>query len=188
MLEEYSQLTDEQLIPKIIEERDVFTILVQRYEEKLRRYVRRIIAVSEEDIEDILQEVFISVYKNLQGFDISLSFSSWIYRIAHNHVRSLHRKRLARPISIELSDNHSQTIADSINIANDFDKQWLSNHIAQALSQLPDKYREVLVLQYLEEKDYTEIADIIKKPSGTVGTRINRAKKKLKTILSKLPQ
>jgi len=183
-----AQLSDEQVIPHILKDRDLFAVLVQRYEEKLRRYIRRIIAVSEEDIEDILQEVFISVYRNLHGFDTSLSFSSWIYRIAHNYVRSLHRKRSVRPISVELTLDHSKTIADSIDIAKTFDQQVLSENIATAMAKLPDKYKEVLILQYLEQKDYNEIADIIKKPPGTVGTRINRAKKKLKALLAQLPE
>src|SRR5258708_7525081 len=75
---------DEQLALRVQEgDRDVFAVLVERYEKKLLRYGTKFLA-RREDIQDLVQEVFMGVYQNIQSFDASQKFSSWIYRIAHN--------------------------------------------------------------------------------------------------------
>jgi len=84
---------DSELVELSLKKQDYFYCLILRYQEKLLRYIRRISASSKEDAEDILQEVFMSVYKNLNDFDNSLKFSSWIYRIAHNKTVSHWRKQ-----------------------------------------------------------------------------------------------
>ena len=77
---------------------DYFRILIERYEDKMKRYARKFLA-NREDIEDVIQEVFIKVYKNIQSFDIKRRFSSWIYRIAHNElVNALSKKKKILPI------------------------------------------------------------------------------------------
>ena len=184
-MNQHSDTSDEALIPLIVADQAVFAVLVERYEAKLKRYIYRIANVNKEDCEDLLQEIFIKVYKNLNGFDTSLSFSSWIYRIAHNHVRSHYRKLQARPKTSEIDDTIIENIPGNLDLELAFDKELSKDILLKALSKLDEKYRNVLVLKFLEEKDYNEIADIIQKPKGTVGTLINRAKKKLKKELEK---
>jgi RNA polymerase sigma-70 factor, ECF subfamily len=184
-LDAYTEKTDEELVRMTLSNQALFAILVERYEDKLRRYIHRITNVTKEDCDDILQEVFINVYKNLAGFDTSLSFSSWIYRITHNYVRSQFRKKQARPQSIEIAAEILENISSDEDLYKIFETQLTKEIIRDALTKLDEKYKTVLILKFLEEKDYKEISDIIQKPIGTVGTLINRAKKKLKIILEK---
>jgi RNA polymerase sigma-70 factor (ECF subfamily) len=179
--------TDEELVELALKNQGNFVFLIKRYEEKLKRYIRRITNVNEFDVEDILQEIFIKVYKNLNSFDKKLKFSSWIYRIAHNHIISEARKRKARAEIFpgEDNDNILKNIESEIKIENEIDHDFLKKNINNILNNLDVKYREVLILKYLEEKDYKEISDILKKPMGTIATLLNRAKTKfLKEIKS----
>ena len=85
-MDKHENLSDLQLVKLSLKDHQNFRYLVERYEPLLLRYMRRIANVSKEEAEDLLQEIFIKVYKNLNGFDQKLKFSSWIYRIAHNEI------------------------------------------------------------------------------------------------------
>lgn len=173
-------ISDEELVAKSLKNQDVFLVLMKRYEGKLISYIRRISSCAYEDAEDILQEVFIKVYKNLGGFDKQLKFSSWIYRITHNQVISNYRKLKARPdvVDIDISDLQIQNFSSGFDTEKEMDNKLDKEKILSVISKLDIKYREVLILKYIEEKDYQEISDILKKPKGTVATLLNRAKKK----------
>ena len=90
-------LTDEQLVALALGEDRYFETIVERYEKKLQYYIMRFINCSAADAEDIIQDVFVNAYRNLNGFDTSLKFSSWIYRIAHNEAINHLRRITARP-------------------------------------------------------------------------------------------
>lgn len=183
---DFEQKTDEELVAIILESQGVFSYLVNRYKDKLLRYVRRISNVGLEEAEDMLQNIFIKVYLNLNDFDDSLKFSSWIYRIAHNEVIDNYRKRKARPqlLDIDIQDSQIKELAGETNLLEEVARQELKQEINQALSQIDLKYQEMIILKYLEEKDYQEISDIIKKPLGTVASRMNKAKAELKKVLN----
>jgi RNA polymerase sigma-70 factor (ECF subfamily) len=177
-----SGLTDEELVAKALEDPEAYVFLVQRYEGKLLRYIMRISRGTREDAEDLLQDVFLSAYKNLNDFDQELRFSSWVYRIAHNKVISHFRKVTARPktTTYEGDSQILNILASEENIERDLEKKYTAQEVLEVLDQLEERYREVLVLKFLEEKDYKEISDILEKPMGTVATLISRAKKQFK--------
>ncbi|KKQ53169.1 MAG: RNA polymerase sigma-70 factor, ECF subfamily [Parcubacteria group bacterium GW2011_GWD2_38_11] len=177
-----AEKTDEQLVVLTLKDENFYSVLVERYEEKLARYILRISGGSKEDVEDTLQDVFISAYKNLNDFDPDLKFSSWIYRIAHNKVISHFRKITARPktVTYEGDGQLLNILASDLDIARDLERKYTGEEVKSILGELDEKYREVLVLKFLEEKDYKEISDILEKPMGTVATLINRAKKQFK--------
>ncbi|MFH1508838.1 MAG: RNA polymerase sigma factor [bacterium] len=183
------QKTDEQLVSLTLQDEDWYLCLMNRYEDKLIRYIKRISSATDEDAEDILQEVFIKAYQNLNDFDQGLKYSSWIYRITHNQVISQFRKVQARPqlIGSEDSEIILNLIADDSNhdVKEKIDNSLRSEKIKLALTKLDNKYQEVLVLKYLEDYNYKEISDILRKPEGTISTLISRAKKKLKDIILK---
>ncbi len=183
-MSDYAQKTDIELVKFSLEQADHFLYLMNRYEKQLLYYIRRISGLNLQDAEDLLQEVFVKTYYNLNGFDPKLKFSSWIYRIAHNQVVSEIRKIKARPLYY-YEEQDLINIVNSLEVDNSVDKNILKDEIQGFLANLDKKYREVLVLKYLEEKDYKEISDILKKPIGTVGTLMNRAKKKLKEEILK---
>lgn len=181
-IEECVEKDDNELVRLTLENPEYFYCIISRYEKIIGYYIRRISSMPKEDVEDILQDVFISVYKNLNDFDNSLKFSSWIYRIAHNKTVSAWRKIKVRPQSI-LTDEDTKLfdfIASDENILRDLERKYDAQELRLALEKIGTKYKEVLVLKFLEDKDYKEISDILKKPMGTIATLINRAKKKLK--------
>ena len=174
---------DEELAALSLKEQGFYLCLMKRYEGKLLRYIMRISSFPKEDAEDILQEVFIKTYQNLNDFDAEFKFSSWIYRIAHNQTISHFRKTKARPETVNFEvgeESLINLIADGLDMAKEFDRAQLSKKVKKALELLDGKYKDPLVLKFLEEKDYAEIAYILKKPMGTVATLISRAKKKLR--------
>ncbi|MFH0930063.1 MAG: RNA polymerase sigma factor [Candidatus Moraniibacteriota bacterium] len=177
--------TDEELVALTIENQDFFSCLIDRYSEKLTRYIMRISASTREDAEDLLQEIFVKAYRYINDFDQSLKFSSWIYRIAHNQVISQWRKTKSRPqvIKFEADEDFLKFIANDEDLALDTERKFESEEVRQLVDTLDEKYREVLVLKFIEGKDYKEISDILQKPLGTVATLINRAKKQLKKTI-----
>ena len=174
--------TDKEIVKLSLENQEYFLHIIKRYKLKLYRYVLRISNIDPEEAEDILQEVFMKVYQNLNDFDDSLKFSSWIYRITHNQVISNFRKITARPqkAGFDIDDDIIKNIASEFNLVENLDAKILQTSMAEVIENMDAKYREVLVLKFLEEKSYNEISDIIKKPTGTVGSLMNRAKKEFK--------
>ncbi len=189
-MDSYQEKTDEELVSLALQNQDNFLYLMQRYQQRLLSYIHRISNVSHEEAEDILQEVFIKVYRNLNEFDDSLKFSSWIYRITHNQVISEYRKHKARPeiVTWETKDEFINNIVSDFDITQEVELDYLRKKIDSIFRQLKDEYREILILRFFEDKSYEEISDILKKPLGTVATLINRAKKQFKEILAEEPK
>ncbi len=183
---ELDNYSDEELVSLSLENQSNFAILIDRYEGLLKRYVFRISNFPQEDVEDVLQDVFIKVYQNLNAFNHKLKFSSWIYRITHNQVISQYRRNKARPqLDWQVDDDFMNNLKSDIDIGKSLDDKILKNEVKEILNKMDYKYSQVLVLKFLEEKSYAEISDILKKPQGTVATLINRAKKQFKKELNK---
>ncbi len=178
-IKDYQDKTDEELVRLSISNPEVFFCLARRYEDKLLRYIMRLAKFSRNDAEDVLQEVLIKTYYNLNGFDPELKFSSWVYRITHNQTVSEIRKRVSEP-TVHLEENDLENFKDLFDIEKEIDTIYDREKIDQALAFLDEKYREVLILRFLEEKEYLEIADILKKPTSTIGNLIARGKKLFK--------
>ena len=170
--------SDLELVQLALVDQEDFLYLVNRYEPKLIKFIRRISGLNLEDSQDLLQEVFIKVYQNLNDFDQSLKFSSWIYRIARNQVISNYRKNKSRPqLSLfDLDLESSEQLASDFDISLGIDQNIMRQKIVDVLRLLDKKYQEVIILKYLEDKSYEEISDIIKKPVSTVGTLLSRGK------------
>lgn len=179
--------TDVELVKLTLKDQDFFACIIKRYEQKLLRYIYRITNIGKEDAEDLLQEIFIKVYKNLNGYDQELKFSSWIYRIAHNQIIDNFRKVKARPdiIDVEVNDDLINNLKSDFDLNREVDEKLLNTEVKGIFVKMDRKYREVLILKYLEDKDYKEISDILKKPKGTVATLLNRAKKQFKKVYNK---
>lgn len=178
-------LDDNEVVNFSLKDPNYFSSIVEKYEDKLRRYVRRLGRFSTEDIEDILQNTFIATYKNLNGFDQNLSFSSWIYRITHNETISYIRRKgfKTQQRTLDSTDDILEIIPAETDIEKDFDKKELKKKIEEIIQSLPQKYYDALVLYVFEQRSYQEISDILKIPLGTVGTRINRSKEYIKKKL-----
>ena len=179
------EVDDAELVRLSLANPDKFSYIISRYQDKLARYIRRLGASNTEDTEDILQDIFLKVYLNLNDFNQDLKFSSWIYRIAHNQVISNFRKRQVRPEahSLPIDSEGLQLLADDLALDQRSDLLMRQERLNGALGKINAKHREILVLKFFEDKSYQEISDILKKPLGTVASLLNRAKKDLKSVL-----
>jgi RNA polymerase sigma-70 factor, ECF subfamily len=174
---------DEALVALLPERKEVLGTLIDRYDAKLRRYLMRLMPGIQDELDDVLQEIFIKVYVNARSFDTTLSFSSWVYRIAHNEAVSWLRKHTSRPITQTLSDDEFELLTSAVERTLEHEHHALvKDEVVRALVELPEKYRTVLVLQFLEGRSYQEISDILSIPEGSVATLIHRAKKSFSTI------
>ncbi|MBU1165253.1 RNA polymerase sigma factor [Patescibacteria group bacterium] len=174
--------TDEELVVYIREEnKEYFSYILDRYESKLRRYLYKFIH-DLDDVDDLLQNTFLNAYINLQSFNSSKKFSSWIYRIAHNLAINLIKKNKFT-ISIDENELLAFKLESKISVKKEFQNKELSDQLSKAINKLPEKYKVPFVLKYFEDRSYEEISDILRKPKNTVGTMISRAKDILKNEL-----
>lgn len=173
--------TDRELAELSAENPEYFGALMERYEAPLLRYIRRLSSLPREDTEDILQEIFIKAYRNIHDLDPTSKFSSWIYRIAHNQTIDILRKRKidAASFSIEANDA-AQFLRATTDIAVETERKETLSRIETIVRELPETYREALILRFLEEKSYEEIMDILELPKGSVATLVHRGKKLLR--------
>ncbi|MDD3656214.1 MAG: sigma-70 family RNA polymerase sigma factor [Atribacterota bacterium] len=174
------QKTDSQLVALTLKNQEYYYCLMKRYESALMNYIYRLSGMNRTDIQDILQEVFILAYQNLNDYNEDFKFSSWIYRIAHNYTISTIRKKPRYYQNISWDEHDlDQLVQSDFNLEKNFLQKIDYENLLCIIDLLPLKYKEVLLLKFLEGKDYQEISDIVRKPIGTVGTLINRAKKLL---------
>lgn len=180
--------TDEEAVEQARKNKDAFALLVERYAGRLGRYLERLGVFSADDRDDLLQNIFIKVYRNLNEFDTGLSFSSWIYRIAHNEAVSFFRSRRPERGNIRLEEKPEllELLHDESDTAGQAEARINAEHVAHALAELDPKYRDALVLRVFEERDYAAISDILQIPMGSVATLIHRAKKQLREKLKHL--
>lgn len=166
-------LSDAQLVIKSLERPDNYALIIDRFEEAILRYIGRITGASHEEIEELGQIVFIKAYRSLNGFDTSLKFSSWLYRIAHNvSVDYLRKTTRKNTMSLDADDEYSQALVDKIassdNVVYHISEEEQKKAIHDIIQMLPEKYKMVLLLYFMEDKTYDEISDILQIPINTV--------------------
>lgn len=177
-------LSDEELARRVQETGDqmAFGLLVERFEKKLLGYGRRFLSQKEE-VADLVQEVFLKSYMNIQSFDSSRKFSPWIYRIAHNVFVNAIKKRSREPLSFFDPDTIFPHVAGKESSDREVIDKELKKALDQSLDKLDAKYREPLVLYYFEDQSYEDIADILHIPVSTVGVRLKRGRDALKKVI-----
>ncbi|MCG2690326.1 RNA polymerase sigma factor [Candidatus Parcubacteria bacterium] len=180
-----TELTDEQIAFKVQSgEIDSFGLLVERYESKLKRYGFKFFS-HQDDLDDVLQTIFLKVFENIKSFDTKRSFSPWIYRIAHNELINHLKKRKFLPLPLfdldsflpqSSKENERELKEEAFDVLKEKEK------IEQCLNSLKPSQKEPLILYYFENLTYQEIAAILQVPISTVGVRLKRAKQKVKKI------
>ncbi len=185
MLQSTNQLTDEE-IARLVQsgKTEPFGILIERYEAKMKRYAKRFL-FGYEEAEDLAQEVFLKTYINIQSFNTSKKFSSWLYRIAHNEFINAIKKKGREPISFFDSDTIFPHPISKENTDKEITESELRAMLDKCINKLKPKYREPIILYYFEELSYKEIADILRIPIATVGIRLQRGKKIMKSFCEK---
>ncbi len=185
---EPSTESDEQIAKRVQSgQKEQYSHLVERYQDRLLRYGRSLL-FDHTDLEDIVQEVFIKAYQNIQSFDTERKFSPWIYRIAHNSFVNHGKRKSNSFVDYFDLEVFLPYYPDKTNIEKEVDRIELTKDVEVALSKIDDKYREPLALYFLDNLSYQEIADVLHIPINTVGIRILRGKEKLKSLLVKHSQ
>jgi RNA polymerase sigma-70 factor, ECF subfamily len=173
---------DNKIVDRVIGgDLDAYAEIIDKYEDKLQRYVSYLIGDTTL-AKDVVQETFIKAYQNLQGFNRSFKFSSWIYRIAHNEAMNAvkkNRDQLSEDVELNKELSYKSNIEERI------DSELLKKDVEDCLILLEPKYRSVVQLVYFENMKYDEVADVLRVPRSTVGVWLARAKKQLKSICEK---
>jgi RNA polymerase sigma-70 factor (ECF subfamily) len=177
-----NKFSDEDLVREVLRDPENLSFLIDRYWEQLFYFVKRISYFSPDDIEDILQEVFIKVYKNINSFDSSYKFSTWVFQITRNTTIDAIRRKAVRPqeFSFDQEDLNRILVEGGLGIEEKIVNKEKMEKVEEVIKGLPFKYREVMILKFLEEKSYEEIVDVIRKPKGTVASLLNRGRKMFK--------
>ena len=171
-------------------EERAFQELVERYQTRLLNFIYRTIG-DREKAEDLVQEVFIRVYRHIGRFDRSKKFSTWIYTIASNLAKNELRNRSRNPLVLFQTikktwedDDRPLQFEDSTSRPDDmYRKRHLRELVDEATAMLPEHHRQVFVLRELEGKSYEEIAEITDCNLGTVKSRLNRARNSFAEII-----
>jgi RNA polymerase sigma-70 factor, ECF subfamily len=171
-------------------EERAFSELVERYQTRLLNFIYRTIG-DRDRAEDLVQEVFIRVYRHLHRFDRSKKFSTWVYTIASNLAKNELRNRSRNPLVLFQSmrgegddEDRPLEFEDATSRPDDmYRKRYLRELVEQTVSKLPAHHREVFVLRELEGKSYEEIAEITDCNLGTVKSRLNRARTAFAAII-----
>jgi RNA polymerase sigma-70 factor (ECF subfamily) len=171
-------------------EERAFTVLVERYQTRLLNFIYRTIG-DRDRAEDLVQEVFIRVYRHLHRFDRSKKFSTWVYTIASNLAKNELRNRARNPLVLfqtmqGSNDDEDRPLQFEDATARPDDlyrKRHLRELVEDTVAKLPEHHRQVFVLRELEGKSYEEIAEITDCNLGTVKSRLNRARTAFAAII-----
>jgi len=125
--------------------------------------------------QDVLQTVFLKVFRGLRSFRLQSSLSTWIYRIAHNECQDHHRRRTVTHVPLEAILGSRDEIDTKVRSDDRHARQEREKIIQRALMQLPFKMREAVVLKYVEGLSYDEMSGVLGCAPGTVASRLNRA-------------
>jgi len=167
-------------------QRDIFWNLVQNHMRFLYSVAFRYVG-NRYDAEDLVQETLYTAYDKFHQLRDSRKFKSWIFTILRNHFLKWRRKKT--PVPADEFENgidylsQLETVSLQQDVASVYEKKIEADTIQSTLDKLPEKYKAVLILYYMEDSSYQEIANMLAVPVGTVMSRLSRAKQMMKKAL-----
>lgn len=167
-----------------------YSLIVEKYEKKLLSYILKKSSIPLEDAENLLQDIFIKVYENINSYNEDYTFNSWIYKITYNYLIDNYKKEKNKKLKTDSLDDllwidNNFTILNFLedkkqDIVKNLHKKELLEILMKSLNEIDEKYKDVLVLKYFEWLKYSEISDILKISINTIKTLVSRWQKKLK--------
>ena len=178
------QVEDSEILEKFAQENtreEAFSLLLNKYQQKIYWHIRRMV-IDHDDTDDLVQDVFIKVWKSLSNFRSDSQLFTWLYRIATNEsVTFLNRKKLRN--SVSLDDSAGQDLIDTLAESPYFDGNKAQMKLQKALLTLPEKQRLVFNMKYFDDLKYEEISEILGTSVGALKASFHIAVKKIEHIL-----
>ena len=177
------QTEDSEILQKFADPKtrsEAFNLLLKKYQQKIYWHIRRLV-INHDDADDLIQEVFIKVWKNLADFRSDSQLYTWLYRIATNEsISFLNRKKLKNNISL---DEVGYELAESLADSTYFDGDQAQMKLQRALLTLPEKQRLVFNMKYFDDLKYEEISAILGTSVGGLKASYHLAVKKVEYYL-----
>lgn len=177
------QVEDEEILEKFSVEKtrnEAFNLLIKKYQEKIYWHVRRLV-IDHDDADDLVQEVFIKVWKNLSKFRNDSKLYTWIYRIATNEsITFLNKKKQQNNTPL---DEVSEELSESLVASSYFNGDKIQMKLQQALLTLPEKQRLIFNMKYYDDLKYEEISEILGTSVGALKASFHIAVKKIEVIM-----
>ena len=178
------QVEDSEIIEKFARENtrhESFNLLLKKYQNKIYWHIRRLV-IDHDDTDDLVQDVFIKVWKNLANFRSDSQLFTWIYRIATNEsITFLNRKKLRN--SVSLDDSNGLDLAEKLADSPYFDGDKAQMKLQKARLTLPEKQRLVFNMKYFDDLKYEEMSEILGTSVGALKASFHIAVKKIEQIL-----
>lgn len=177
------QVEDSEILLKFSQEKtrnEAFNLLLNKYQQKIYWHIRRLV-IDHDDADDLVQDVFIKVWKNLDKFRNDSQLYTWIYRIASNEsITFLNKKKQKNNIPL---DDVSTELAETLTASTYFNGDKVQAKLQQAILTLPDKQRLIFNLKYFDDLKYEEIADITGTSVGALKASFHIAVKKIEAFM-----
>jgi len=174
---------DAEILSKFQDEKtrnEAFNLLLKKYQQKIYWHIRRMV-IDHDDADDIAQDVFVKVWKNLPGFRADAQLYTWMYRIATNEcITFLNKKKAKNNVSL---DDVDSSLGDTLAASSYFDGDKAQRKLQEAILTLPDKQRLVFNMKYYEDMKYEEISDVVGTSVGALKASFHLAVKKIEAYL-----
>jgi len=178
-----TQVDDAEILSKFQDERtrnEAFKLLLNKYQQKIYWHVRRMV-IDHDDADDLVQDIFIKVWKNLPGFRSDAQLYTWMYRIATNEcITFLNKKKQKNNVPLDEVDYE---LADTLSESDYFTGDQIQKKLQQALLTLPEKQRLVFNMKYYDDMKYEEISDVLGTSVGALKASFHLAVKKIEAFL-----
>ncbi|MEZ5047052.1 MAG: sigma-70 family RNA polymerase sigma factor [Chitinophagaceae bacterium] len=183
MAEQYDKWSDEEIVAQFMSENTkerAYNVLVKRFQERLYWHIRRMV-VHHEDANDVLQNVFVKVWRNLDKFRQDAALYTWLYRIATNECLTFLEQQKKRS-SLSLSD-HENALGNMLKSEKGFDVNKLEWKLQLAIQSLPEKQRAVFNLRYYDEMPYEKMSEVLETSVGSLKASYHHAAKKIEEYI-----
>lgn len=181
-------LSDTEIISRILSgEKELYRVIMDRYASLVFNAVRRY-EPDKNLSSEMAHEIFLKVYERLDTFQGNSAFSSWLYRLAHNHcLDQTRRKKFRNSLFIELPDEYSVELEDGEPAPDaGLDRESNTSRLQKALSKIDDNYSVPLLMKYRDGMSYEAISEDLNVPVGALKVRVHRARKELKQYLEQM--